>query len=192
MFNEKRQLALSLAKSLFDRGKATGSTANVSFLHNKQIYISASGASFFNLTTDQLICLGQQSNYSPSKEFPLHQICYEAHPDARAVFHVHSFYATLWSCLEHDDPHDVIPAYTPYLQMKAGSVAIVPYAPPGSKQLFNLFRTQVANGKAFLLQHHGAVAIGSSLTEAFNIIEELEESARIAWYFRNETIPTIY
>lgn len=49
-------------------------------------------------------------------------------------FFIHSTYATLWSCLPHENPQDCVPDYTPYLKMKLGTVGIVPYAKPGSQE----------------------------------------------------------
>lgn len=48
---QKMNDAIWIAKELFDRGKATGSSANLSFLHDGHIYITGSGTCFGNLTT---------------------------------------------------------------------------------------------------------------------------------------------
>ena len=39
---QKMNDAIWIAKELFDRGKATGSSANLSFLHDGHIYITGS------------------------------------------------------------------------------------------------------------------------------------------------------
>ena len=49
---QKMNDAIWIAKELFDRGKATGSSANLSFLHDGHIYITGSGTCFGNLTTE--------------------------------------------------------------------------------------------------------------------------------------------
>ncbi len=61
----------------------------------------------------------------PSKEYPLHAMIYRYKPEMKGVVHTHSFYSVLWSCLEHEKKTDVIPAYTPYLKMKVGTVGII-------------------------------------------------------------------
>lgn len=50
--NEKKAAAIWAAKSLFERGKTSGSSANISFLHEGAIYISASGTCFGTLGPD--------------------------------------------------------------------------------------------------------------------------------------------
>ena len=70
--------------------------------------------------------------------------------------------------------------------MKLGKVRLVPYAKPGSEELFSAFRERMGEGNGYLLAHHGPVTGGVSLLDAFYGLEELEESARIAWELRKE------
>lgn len=186
---EKLQQVIWTAHSLFDRGKVSGSTANISFRHEDEIYISGSGTCFGTLREADFAVTDLEGNHragkKPSKELPIHQTLYQK-KEVGAVIHVHSFYATLWSCLAHPDPRDVIPAYTPYLRMKLGTVGTVPYAPPGSEELFTLFRECVERSDGYLLQNHGLVVGAPNMMEAFYAAEELEESAKIAWYLRRE------
>lgn len=60
-----------------------------------------------------------------------------------AVIHTHSFYSTLWSCLKHENEKDIMPEYTPYLKMKIGTIGLIPYAKPGSTELFTYFAERV-------------------------------------------------
>ncbi len=66
------------------------------------------------------------------------------------------------------------------------SVGLVPYAKPGSAELFEAFKKCVGNSDGFLLAHHGPIVGGSSMMEAFYNLEELEESARIAWELQKD------
>ncbi|MBQ6487990.1 MAG: class II aldolase/adducin family protein [Solobacterium sp.] len=79
----------------------------------------------------------------------------------------------------------MIPVYTPHLGMKLGKVALVPYAKPGSQELFAQVEERINRGDALLLANHGAVVPGRSVMEAFYNIEELEDSARVYWMLRN-------
>ena len=77
--------------------------------------------------------------------------------------------------------------------MKVGKIALVPYAPPGSPELFSAFQESVSKGDAFLLKNHGGIVGGTSILEAFYGIEELEESARVACMIeRNGIYEKIY
>src|SRR5699024_1417911 len=186
---DKFDNAIWIAKSLFDRGKATGSVANLSFIHNNKIYITASGTCFGSLKQNDFSIIdidGNQLNkIKPSKEFPLHLSVFKAKPDTGAVIHVHSLYSVLWSCVPGLDSVDCVPDHTPYLKMQLGRVGLVPYERQGSKELFKAFDEQVGASDGWLLSQHGPVVPGKDLKNAFFALEEMEESTRIAWELRN-------
>lgn len=117
----------------------------------------------------------------PSKEYTLHRLLYKTCPEVRAVIHAHSPYAVLWSCIEHENQRDVFPHITPYLDMKLGHVAEVPYAPPGSEKLFAAFSASLGLERGYLLNNHGPIVGGTNLMNAFEAIEELEQTALICW-----------
>lgn len=183
--DEKLQQAIWIARSLFDRGKTSGSSANLSFLCNNNIYITSSGSCFGNLVEADFSQLSMDGRLldgkCPSKEAPLHIHYYNKGSDIQAIIHTHGPYTALWSCRTFAPGEDIIPNYTPYLEMKVGKVALVPYGKPGSGELFNAFKAALAYGDAFLLKNHGAIVGSRSLLDAFYSIEELEDSARIAY-----------
>jgi len=192
---EKLENAIWIGKSLFERNKVSGSSANLSFLHKKNIYITGSGTCFGRLTQEQFSIINEDgqvlNNVKPSKELPLHQMFYNKSDVIQAVLHVHSFYATLWSCRSSNTPQDVMPSYTPYLKMKLGRVGLVPYAKPGSQELFSNFAAVIDKSDGFILCNHGPIVGGKSLLDTFYILEELEESAHIAWMLRKEKVAQI-
>jgi len=184
-----------VAHSLFNRGKTSGTTANISFLHDNTIYISCSGSCFGTLTGDDLVPVSlygetasENTTTKPSKELPLHRALYQRHGDVKAVIHTHSPYATLWSCLSHPGSRNVMPKYTPYLRMQLGNVVGVPYAAPGSEELFALFNQCVGEERGYLLMNHGPVVGGETMMKAFAAIEELEQSAWIACYIKENKL----
>ncbi|WP_227001794.1 class II aldolase/adducin family protein [Virgibacillus necropolis] len=181
--------AIWVARSLFERGKATGSVANLSFLHENKVYITASGTCFGTLQPNEFAIVDMDGNQydklRPSKELSLHLSVFKAKPDVGAVIHVHSTYSVLWSFVPDLNESDCIPEHTPYLKMQLGTVGLVPYEHPGSQALFDAFDKHVENSDGWLLSHHGPVVPGKDLKNAFFVLEEMEESARIAWELRN-------
>ena len=180
--------AIWAGRSLFDRGKTSGSSANMSFLHDGKMYISQSGSCFGTLTGEQFAIMAMDgtciSDNRPSKEWPLHLQIYQKKPGCGAVIHTHGTYSVLWSFVPVAEETDCIPDHTPYLKMKLGKVCTVPYEKPGSQALFDAFGERVLDGDGYLLKQHGAVVPGKDVMDAFYCIEELEESARIAWELR--------
>ncbi len=182
---EKLKTACWIGRTLFMKNRASGSSANMSFLHNGHIVITRSGSCFGCLEPDDFSEVSFDGELlkgeKPSKEFPLHQMLYKKSQDIGAVIHTHCTYSVLWSCLNHENDENVIPDHTPYLKMKVGTVGLIPYAEPGSQELFRLFAERIHKSNAFLLAHHGPVVGGKDLMNAFFGLEELEDSATIAW-----------
>lgn len=192
---DKIEDAIWIANSLFERGKTSGSTANLSFLHEGKVYISGTGTCFGTLSQEMFSVIDLDGNHldgvKPSKEYPLHTLFYKKNPDVKAVIHTHSFYATLWSCYCRSDGRNVVPHYTPYLRMKVGDIGSVAYALPGSKELFQAFSEVLDDRCGYLLQNHGPVVGAVDLFSAFYGLEELEESAHIAWELRHSGLAHI-
>ena len=185
VLDQKLSDAVWAAHSLFDRGKTSGSSANMSFRHKDRIYISTTGSCFGTMKKEDFAMLSMDgtvlSEKKPSKEWPLHLALYEKSPDTGAVIHTHSTFSVLWSFVPVKNQQDCIPDHTPYLKMKLGTVGLVPYEKPGSEALFQAFRERAGESDGFLLKNHGPVVPGKSVMDAFFRLEELEESARIAW-----------
>lgn len=182
---QKLEQAVWAARSLFERGKTAGSSANMSFRHGEKIYITASGSCFGTLVPGDFTAISMEGeplgDRKPSKEWPLHLALFEKSPEIGAVIHTHSTYSVLWSFVPDLPERDCIPGHTPYLKMKLGTVGTVPYEKPGSQALFDAFRQRAGDSDGFLLKNHGPVVPGKDVMDAFYCLEELEESARIAW-----------
>ena len=192
ILDKKLEEAIWAAKCLFDRGRTTGSSGNISFRLGDSVYISGSGTCFGLLKKEEFAVLSLdgtlKNGVKPSKEWPLHLAIYEQRPDTAAVIHTHGRYAVLWSFMDGLDERDCIPAHTPYLKMKVGRVGVVPYEKPGSKELFAAFEERVPFSDAYLLKQHGAVVPAESITEAFFGIEELEEGCFTAWNLKEKPV----
>src|SRR5699024_4138744 len=128
ILEEKINDSIWVAHKLFNKNKATGSVANLSFIHNEKIYITASGASFGRLEKNDFSIIDAKGNIynelKPSKEYPLHLSIFKKYKYKGAVIHTHSTYSVLWSCLPRLNKNDCIPEHTPYLQMQLGKVGL--------------------------------------------------------------------
>lgn len=173
-----------VAKSLFNRGLVSGSSANLSIKVGDEIFITATGSCFGNLEEDSFsrIANGEVVDLiKPSKELPLHEALYESNEDIKAVIHTHSTFATFWSCVL-DGNNVEIPTPTPYLGMKVGELGWVDYEKPGSPELFAAFRASVNSEKsAYLMKNHGVIVGADNIMEAFYKLEEIEEASKNAW-----------
>ena len=178
---EKIKRMLAVCHMLHDTGKVSGSGGNVSIRTEDGIYITPSGVSLGEVTEDNLVLVRFDGSYDgsikPSKETKMHLKCYEKRPDINAVVHVHSLYAVALSCLLN--PGDKIPAYFPGYVMRVNDLPMIPYLKPGCAELAEQASAVIAERNSVLLCNHGVITVGTDMSQALNIMEEIEENAQI-------------
>lgn len=184
---------VSLGASLFQRGFSVGGAGNLSArLPDGAILASPTNACLGRLHEDRLAKVsisGEQiSGDTMSKEVPFHLALYRECLGCQAVVHLHSTYLTALSCCEGLDPENAIRPFTPYFVMRVGRVPLVPYCKPGSPKIAEELIARSHGVTAFLLANHGPVVMGTSLVDAVNKIEELEETARLLFIFGDRKI----
>ncbi|GAC1327201.1 MAG: aldolase [Beijerinckiaceae bacterium] len=168
---------------LFARNFSAGSSGNISARCEEGFLVTPTNCCLGILEPAKLSLLDADwhhvSGDKPTKELPLHRAFYEGRPQAQAVVHLHSTFATALSCLADTDRDDAIPPITPYTVMRLGKVPVLPYTMPGSPDVAPLVRARAPDHAAFLLANHGPVVAGLSLDSAVYMAEELEESAKL-------------
>lgn len=178
----RRQMS-ELCGSLFARGFSVGTAGNVSARLHDGILMTPTNSTLGNIDPERIAKIDLDGNHisgdKPTKEVFLHQAFYETRPEAGAVVHLHSTWATALSCLEDTDPNDCIPPLTPYVVMRVGMVKLVPYVIPGDPKSGDLIRELGGKYSAVLLANHGPVVSGKDLFSAVCAAEELEETARL-------------
>lgn len=190
---QMREALVSLGRSFFQRGYATGSAGNLSVLLDDQtILATPTGSCLGELDTEHLskVTLDGEliSGDKPSKEISFHRAIYLNNPECKAIVHLHCLYLTALSCLENLDTHNCIRPFTPYVVMKMGKVPVVPYFRPGDVQIGEHLAKLAPNHNAFLLANHGPVVSGKTLREAADNLEELEETARLIFTLGDRSI----
>ncbi len=181
--SEIRQQMTDLCRSLFDRGFSVGTAGNVSAKLSDGILMTPTNSTLGSIEPERISKLDFNGNHvagdKPTKEVFLHQAFYETQPDAGAVVHLHSTWATAVSCLTDTDPDDCIPPLTPYVVIRVGTVKLLPYVKPGDPRTGGMIRDLKGAYRAVLLANHGPVVSGKDLFSAVCAAEELEETAKL-------------
>ena len=180
-----RELIVTLAKSMFDRGLTGGATGNISArLSDGRLLVSPTGSCFGRLDPARLSMIdtgGQQiDGDQPTKEMPLHSAFYETRAETGAVVHLHSTHSVALSMLPDVDPQNFLPPLTPYSIMRLGKVTLLPIFLPGDPAMGDAVRGLAGRRSAVMLANHGPVVAGKDAEAACYAVEELEETAKLA------------
>lgn len=182
-------------RALSAHGLTPGTSGNISVRVEHGYAMSPTNASLGSLDPEDVSLLDESGAHigglEPTKERALHLSFYELQPEVRAVVHVHSTYAVALSCLEHDDPDDVLRPLTPYAIMRIGRLALAPYARPGSAELAAAVASRAAGHRAVLLANHGPIFAAETLAQAVAAIEEIEEAAKLQILLEGRPIRTL-
>jgi L-fuculose-phosphate aldolase len=172
----------------FNRQMVSGAGGNLSVRvpGTDTVLITPTGISLGEVKPEQNILVDMDGNIidSPmglkgSKETSFHLGAYQLRPDIGAISHVHPLYATAYSNLGID-----LPLVTVSSRVGLKHVPCVDCYLPGSKEL----REVVCDGirsypdsNALLMKEHGILAMGVNLTQAYNIADLVEGTAKIAY-----------
>lgn len=184
MERQAREQLSAYGHSLFARGYSCGTSGNLSVrLDDGAFLMSPTNVSLGRLDPAQLSLLDPDGRHvggpPPTKESWLHLAMYASRPQDTAVVHLHSTYAAALSCRTDLAPDDCVPALTPYVVMRVGRVALVPYRRPGHAGSSDMVAALARTHRALLLANHGPVVAGADLPAAAAAAEELEETARL-------------
>ncbi len=126
-------------------------------------------------------------NRRPSSEWRLHAAVYAARPEAGAVVHTHSPFATALSCARERIP----PLH--YMIALAGGedIRCSVYATFGTAELAGACVAALEGRKAALLANHGVVAFGTTLAGARTLAMEVENLARQYLALRAAGLPPV-
>ena len=183
---------------LFGRGYVHATAGNISVrLDDGGFLITPTDACLGMLEPQRLARLDadgkQLSGDRASKTIALHRAIYAATAAAgqaaQCVLHTHSTHCVALS-LKPDarsGADELLPALTPYFVMKVGRVPLVPYHRPGdplaAQAVAECVARYAARGvllRAVMLARLGPNAWADSPDSAAAILEELEETARLA------------
>ena len=186
LLNEQAAKAkiVKYAKSIFDRGLTSGASANMSIRIPEGWVMTPTNTCFGFLNEEELSVVAHDGTLlkgePPSKEFRLHKAIYDKRPNDTCIIHLHSTYATALSCLPCEDIYNCVPCYTPYLTMRLGSIALVPYFAPGNNDLADAVGLVADKHPGIIMANHGPIVSAPDVEKCVYGMEELEESCKIA------------
>lgn len=176
-----RREIVNIGRLLYERSYVVSSDGNVSVrLDDGRIVATPTMMCKGRMTEDSLAVTDSSgkplTNRKPSSELQMHLLIYEERPDVKAVCHAHPPHGTAFAVagLAIDQPilSEVI--------LTLGCVPLAGYGTPSTTEVTEAMRPLVKHHNALLMANHGAVAYGTDLWQAFDRLETLEHTARIA------------
>lgn len=174
----KRRAIIAHCLLLNSNGLNQGTSGNISIRHGDGMLITPSAIPYAALTPQDIIQVGPDGTahgpHKPSSEWRFHKDILDSRADVNAVVHAHPTYCTTLAIMGHQ-----IPAIHYMIAVFGGApIRCAPYALFGSQDLSDAAIAALKDRKACLLAHHGMIAVGASLEQAFWLAQELETLAR--------------
>lgn len=173
-----RQEIIDTALAMSHEGLSPGASGNISARWESGMLITPSGMAYDDLIPEDIVHVDGQGKpvvgaRMPSSEWRFHLAAYAARPDAQAIVHAHSLYATALACARKP-----IPAFH-YMVAVAGGmdIPLADYATFGTKALADNVAAALKERKACLMANHGQIACGGSLERALALAREVEALA---------------
>jgi L-fuculose-phosphate aldolase len=176
-----RREIVRVGKLLYERGYVVSSDGNVSVrLDDGRIVATPTQTSKGRMTEDSLAVTDLEgkplNERRASSELAMHLLIYRERADVKAVCHAHpphgSAFAVAGLAIDQPILSEVI--------LTLGCVPLAEYGTPSTDELTDAMLPLVKHHNALLMANHGAVAYGADVWQAFDRLETLEHTARIA------------
>lgn len=171
-----------VGRHLYSLGLIGANEGNISAkLDNQSILVTPSRACKGSLKAQDIVKTDIDGTpldgKEPSSEFLMHLNIYQKLPWCQAIVHAHPPVATAFTLVSNEFPDDVLPESSFVL----GPVALVPFSFPGTEEVPNNMNPFLEKHSTFLLSHHGAITIGTSLDVACERMEILERVSKVLY-----------
>jgi L-ribulose-5-phosphate 4-epimerase len=181
---EERKWFLRICRRALDAGLQVSTGGNLSMILGSDVFlVKPSGISLYDLQAKDLLIADLsgktlEGRGKPTKEIATHLSIYRVRPDIGGVVHYHPPYATAYAVCAK-----TIPLLTVHAERILGTIPVIPPCDEGSEALGLEVQKVFVNPriKVALLAEHGILAAGADLTEAQNLAELVEETAKIAY-----------
>src|SRR5690349_10546782 len=179
--SQARKVICEIGKLLYDRSYVVSSDGNVSIrLDEDRVLATPTMTCKGRMTEDSLAVTDMDgkplTDKKASSELAMHLLIYRERSDIKAVCHAHPPHSTAFAVagLAIDKPilSEVI--------LTLGCVPLTAYGTPSTDELTEAMKSFVAHHNALLMANHGAVAYGENLWQAWDRLETMEHTAKIA------------
>jgi L-fuculose-phosphate aldolase len=180
-YKKERKEVARFMRRLYWKGLTTTSGGNISLKVSDDIILITPSATdkgrmrwnevgIMTITGENLT-----SELKPSIECEMHLSIYRKKKDVSAIIHAHPLFASAFTAMKCKIDTNL----TAEARAICGDPCFVHYALMGTKELASLASENIENSDILLLENHGILTTGSSLLQAFDKLEVLENAAKM-------------
>ncbi|HOW10060.1 MAG TPA: class II aldolase/adducin family protein [Bacteroidales bacterium] len=178
--NERKEVARFMRR-LYRQGLTTTSGGNISCrITEDTVIITPSATDKGRMRWKEVAIIKMNGEnltpgLKPSIELGMHLLIYRKNKHVSAIVHAHPLFATAFTAMKPK----INTSLTAEARAVCGDPAFVPYAMMGTSELAELVSDCISGSDILLLENHGILAAGSSLLQAFDRLEVLENAAKM-------------
>jgi L-fuculose-phosphate aldolase len=180
-YKSERKDVARFMKRLYKHGLTTTSGGNISLrLSEELIVITPSATDKGRMKWKEVAIMtifGENltPDLKPSIETAMHLAIYKKKRDVQAIVHAHPVFASLFTAIKAKINTNL----TAEAKAILGDPLLVRYAVMGSVALADVAAENALKSDILLLENHGILTTGSSLLQAFDKVEVLENAAKM-------------
>jgi len=196
IFIPYQESVLAAGKWLSENGffgtrRGTGGNVSMRIENRNMLAITPTSKRYGELSAEDICIVDFDESpiagpFAPSIEIAMHIAVYQTRPEATAIVHTHQSYASLFAVLNRP-----VPALFEEVLLKLGPrIDVAPFAPSGSRKLAENVAGKLQNGAwAYIIQNHGALALGRNMDEALLNAELMEKVCQIYYQALTTGLP---
>jgi L-fuculose-phosphate aldolase len=180
--SQHRNDIIEICKRVYSNRWVASNDGNISIrIGPNEVLCTPTGMSKGYLTTDQLVKVDMDGNklegeLEASSEVKIHLDVFKNKEGINSAVHAHPPYSTAYAVAGIPLDQCVIPE----IIVSLGSIPLTKYGTPSTMEIPENIRDYLGDHNAFLLENHGAFAIGGDVYQAYYRMESMELFARIS------------
>jgi L-fuculose-phosphate aldolase len=180
-YKKERKEVARFMRRLYRKGLTTTSGGNISLKINDDIVLITPSATdkgsmqWNEVGIMTIIGKNLTTELKPSIECEMHLSIYRKKKDVSAIVHAHPLFASAYTAMKCKIDTNL----TAEARAICGDPCFVPYALMGTKELASIASESIITSDILLLENHGVLTTGSSLLQAFDKLEVLENAAKM-------------
>lgn len=178
-FELAREIAYFMRR-LYQQQLTTTSGGNISVRRGDEVFMTPGGTDKARIETEDVGILALDGTlltpgFKPTCEAELHLSIYRSRPDVNAIVHAHPVTASAFAASGMEISTRLLAESDAVL----GKIGRTPFFPFGTPELAEAAALCARDYDVFLLDNHGAAALGKTLLQAFDRLEVLENAAKV-------------